>query len=147
MAILTDEQITGLRKATTLPVGSDVNSATLADLQSIVMTNAIKTASEFTATTKVVDGDAAPLASAYRSKMISACNQIINQPVRGGAYVNVIMNVLFSYFGVVDLGFTYAQVNGADTASLQVFLDANMLKIIEVMAGVLPEEKTEYNGL
>ena len=113
------------------------SSYTLNQLSTQVVINE---AQEFIQGAKTVDSGTHPNAFQYRTKYINICNQILTRN-RIGESIDKVLIAIYA-----DTG-DYATVENATVDQWTAFLESNITAALEVIAGCLPEEKTEYDGL
>lgn len=113
-----------------------------ATLKEIVEQAATGEIDDFYSTVKQVDASYYPLAAMYKTKMLGFIGVVASNTTQ---YTDKIIRIIVSNMAQL-VGITIAQVNDATDAQWVGFVENEMLHSLEVMAGVLPEEKAEYTS-
>jgi len=82
-------------------------------------------------------------ASQYKGQVMRMCNQILN--AEHGGLLNSFTRVFVTILGRTN--YTYAQIEAANQSQWEGFLNNKILEIVEHLAGVSKEGKTEYDDL
>jgi len=114
-------------------------AVSLREMVAQIVLNATK---DFYTGVKTVECGTSPLACSYIQKMVSIFSKITS--VGNEFYTDKIIRILIAIYS--DEG-TINGVLAATDTQWEAFLSANVLETLEILATVLPSEKTEYNAL
>jgi len=85
-------------------------------------------------------------ANNYKNSMVSLCKAIVNfERFQNHSILNSLKRVFTTVVGLSS--YTPAQISGADWSQWETFALNNIQEVCEIMAGVLPVEKSEYESL
>ena len=121
-----------------------INNDTIADgykLSDFVLQVTINEIESFTLSKKSFDAETYPLAAIYVNKLSEVMDGIKRKPLW---VVKIIIKIMVS---AMSDSVTPAQVSGATTDVWGTVLSNNILKCLETLAGIYPEEKTEYDSI
>ena len=115
-------------------------------LKTLSETVSLSKAIEFMASVKAVDQNTNALGASYKNKVVGVCREVIRAKATNNSnIINGISWILASLIG--DSQYTYTQVSGASESAKETFTGDNMLKVFELLANVLPEEKADYDSI
>lgn len=109
--------------------------------QDLVVQSAYNVAVDLIKNYKIVDPQTQPNAYDYIKKMMNQAYILINS---GQTYRLVLSKALIS---VYSLNGDYATIKGADVSQWETFIESNILRVIEGLAKITQEGKTEYNNI
>lgn len=110
-------------------------------LKDIVEQIALNEVVNFYSTAKTIDSITQPLANMYLNKMNSLATMLNSN---SESYTPRVIKILIGIYA--DVG-DFATVQAATDNQWITFLENNILKTLEILANVLPSEKTEYNSI
>ena len=116
-------------------------SPKLATLSEIVEQSATGQIDDFYTNVKEIDEASAPLAAMYKTKMLGFISVVANQTSN---YTMKIIRIVISNLAATAV--TIADVNSATDDQWVDFVEAEMMHSLEILAGVLPEEKAQYDA-
>lgn len=100
----------------------------------------INEVSSFYLTLKNIDADISMDGYKYIDKISRVFTKIIYEPTKTSELLSKIM------ISLIASTYTLSQVEAASDIQWETFLKENMLKCIEILAGVYPHEILEYNN-
>lgn len=118
-------------------IGSEVNP-----ISELIYQSAIGKVISISSNAKDVDSELNPNAANYLRKISNVGLRVLN---KDNTTLDTLRKVFVSLVG--DSAFTFAQVSNANEETFITFINSNIDKMFEVVGGVYPAEKTEYNSL
>jgi len=113
-------------------------AATLPEIVEQAVTGEID---DFYSTVKQIDESYYPLGATYKTRMLGFIGGVVSNT---NQYTIKLIRLIVS--NLAQSTATIAQVNDATDAQWVGFVESEMLHSLEILAGVLPEEKAEYEA-
>lgn len=112
-------------------------------LAEMIQQAAIGESDNFYVNLKKVDDSTHPLAYSYRNKMLSFVSLLVQET---NEYTRKLTRIIVSNLAELP-EITITNINNATDNEWIGFIENGMLQSIEVLAGITPEERSEYNSI
>lgn len=111
-------------------------------LEELIEQSSMGMSADMYATIKVVDNTTHPLAEKYKNKILILMAGVL---ANNSMYTSQLKRIIVSKLASTSV--TASQLISATDDQWVNFVENNMLEAFEILANILPEEKTEYDSI